>query len=268
MRNPSRLRDFISISAYTNAVDIKKLKFIFSALDKYCSSNDKEFKSLRVLEVACGSGGITLPLASLGCQVTAFDIDKKSVDHLQSQINQKRIKNLTVTVDDGYTFDDGKAYDIVVASEVFEHVTDPSRLAENVARRMKEGSYLIVTTPNGYGPWEIKNRVDPCTYLKKWNTLRSLLRKPLYVKGSDAGHCQFYSRGRLLHLFSKFSMVLVDFAKSDSFLSIFRPLRRSFLLGSIDIRLADILPYWLASGWYFVFELQNKSNECPTTRSA
>jgi hypothetical protein len=32
-------------------------------------------------------------------------------------------------------------------------------------------------------------------------------------------------------------------------------LRKNSLIGRVDIALADQLPYWLASGWYFVFEL-------------
>jgi len=261
MQEQSTLSSFTSATTYTDPVDFKKLRFIYSAIEKYASSKGKEFEKLRILETACGRGGITFPLASLSCEVTAFDIDGNAVEFLQAQINERRVGNLTVTVNDGYTFDDGKDYDIVVASEVFEHVLEPSKLAGNITRRMMEGSFLIVTTPNGYGPWELKNRIDIRAHLRKWNTLRHLLGKPPYVKGTGSDHCQFYTKGRLLNLLSTFSLKLIGFAKSDSFLTIFPQLRKSVLLGNIDIKLADILPYWFASGWYFIFELQrsNKS---------
>jgi SAM-dependent methyltransferase len=174
-------------------------------------------------------------------------------------VNQGSADNLSVTVGNGYTFDDGRVYDVVVASEVFEHVLEPSRLAENITRRMAEGSYVVVTTPNGYGPWELKNRIDPCTYLRRWNSLRRLLGKTPYIKGGGVDHCQFYTKGRLLELFSSASLELVDSGKSDSFLTVFTPLRRNALLGRLDTRLADILPYWMASGWYFVFQLRRSS---------
>lgn len=156
----SRLDNFIFSSYYTDPVDIKKLKFIFSAIERYAHLRSKQFEDLRVLEVGCGRGGITFPLASLGCQVRAFDIDTNSVEHIQAQISQNRIENLIVTVDSGYTFDDGIGYDVIIASEVFEHVLEPSTLAANITRRMMEASYLVVTIPNGYGPWELKNRVN------------------------------------------------------------------------------------------------------------
>ncbi len=261
IRHQSRLSKFISVTPYTDPVDIKKLRFVFSAIEKYVSSKEKEFEKLHILEVACGRGGITFSLASLGCEVTAIDIDGNAVEFLQARMNRGGVGNVTVTVDNGYTFDDGKDYDIVIASEVFEHVLEPSKLAGNITRRMMEGAYLIVTTPNGYGPWELKNRIDIRTHLRKWNALRRLLGKPPYVKGAGSDHCQFYTKGRLLNLFSPFSLRLIGSAKSDSFLTIFPQLRKSALLGNLDIKLADILPYWLACGWYFIFALlrSNKS---------
>jgi SAM-dependent methyltransferase len=251
---------FISVSPYTDPVDVKKLEFIFSAISNYANSRQKKLNTLHILDVACGRGGITLPLASLQCQVKAFDINEKDVEILRAQANRTGLVNLDVVVDNAFTFEDGKAYDIVIASEVFEHVLDPSKLAANIVKRMMEDSLLIVTTPNGYGPWEIKNRFDIRTYLRKSNYLRRLLNKPLYTNGSGVDHCQFYTKVRLERLFSKFSLSLIRFASSDSFLTIFPSLRRNAFLGNIDIRLADVLPHWLASGWYFVFELKSIDN--------
>jgi hypothetical protein len=56
-------------------------------------------------------------------------------------------------------------------------------------------------------------------------------------------------------MLSEFSFSLKDFGKSDSILAIFET-RRGPLFGKADVRLADILPWWLASGWYFVFEAE------------
>jgi 2-polyprenyl-3-methyl-5-hydroxy-6-metoxy-1,4-benzoquinol methylase len=259
LQNKLNLDVFVKASPYRAPVDIKKLKFIFLAVDHYVSYKKRSIENLRILEVGCGMGGITLPLASLGCQVRGFDIDKDSVEHVQAQIERNGIKNLIVTVDNGYTFHDGKSYDIIIVSDVFEHVLEPSKLLANIVRKMAVGSYLVITTPNGYGPWELRNSFDPRTYLKKWNLLRRLFGKNPYIYGSGGDHCQFYSKGRLVKLFSNSCLRLVKFGKSDSLLVVISPLRESVFFGNIDIRLADLLPYWLASGWYFVCELQAPS---------
>ena len=255
MQTKSKLDVFISKSIYTAPVDIKKLKFIFSAIENYTISNKKNVEDISVLEVGCGEGGITLPLASLGCKVKAFDIEKKSAEYLQSRINIDEIENITVSVDNGYTFDDGESYDIIIVSEVFEHVLEPLRLLSNITIRMVKGSYLLVTTPNGYGPWELKNRINPILHLKRNNWLRHLIGKQPYTKGGGSDHCQFYTKKILLKIFSKFPLKQLKFARSDSFLTMFSPFRKNALLGNIDIKLADILPDWLASGWYILFEM-------------
>jgi len=243
---------------YTDPVDLKKLKFIFLAIEKYTMQQYKNWKDIEVLEVGCGKGGITLPLTLLGCHVRAFDINVNEVKYLKDKLAKKKLDNCVVTVDNGYTFYDGKTYDIVIASEVFEHVSEPSKLIENIKKRMYKSSYLILTIPNGYGPWEIKNRLNFLKIIKKWNWLRHNFGKQTYIKGNGDAHCQFYTRKNILELFSKHSFELLNFGKSDSFLTVFPHFRKTTFLGYIDIMIADALPYWMASGWYFIFQLESK----------
>lgn len=254
MSKMSALHRFLADSNYSAPVDIKKLKFIYSALEAAAVSRGKGIGDLRILEVACGDGGITFPVASLGCAIRTFDIDRNAVESVRDRIAREAVDNIEVSVDDGKSFDDGKIYDVVIASEVFEHVTDPSRLAANIIRRMLKGSYLVVTTPNGYGPWEMKNRLSR-DYLSRWNALRRFLGKPPFVKKDGPYHCQFYTRKALLRLMTSFSLELRDFGKSDSLIVALPYARKSRFLGRMDVKLADILPHWCASGWYFVFEL-------------
>ena len=138
-------------------------------IESYIQSNFKDFENLHILEVGCGNGGITFPLASLVCHIRTFDINEDKVKYVQNQINQKKIKILIVTVDDGNSFDDGYIYEVVIVSEVFEHILKPSKFLSNIIRRMREGSYLILTVPNGFGPWELRNHVFLLNYLVKWN---------------------------------------------------------------------------------------------------
>ncbi len=239
---------------------MKKLRFVFNAIVAYSRRQNKNIKALRVLEVACGTGGITFPLASLGCSVKAFDINTSAVESVRKQIEINGITNLTVSVDDGNTFADGETYDIVIASEVLEHVPNPARMLGNIEKRMNEGSYLIITTPNGYGPWETANRLSPRNALRRWQWLRTALRKPSHASAPGDSHCHHFSKKELLDLCSALFLKPVLFSNSDSFLTIFSFLRNHPLFGKIDIKLADILPSWMASGWYFAFSL-DKNNQ-------
>jgi 2-polyprenyl-3-methyl-5-hydroxy-6-metoxy-1,4-benzoquinol methylase len=252
--NAAKLEAFISASHYTAPCDIKKLSFIFSAIGTFADAVSKDIDGLSILEIACGAGGITLPLATLGCKVRAIDIDAQALEDLHAQLEKRELNNVAATRENALTFDDGRSYDIVIASEVFEHVTEPEKLAVNIVKRMKGESILVVTIPNGYGPWEMSRRLNPAVHLRRWTFLRRLLGKEPYIEKPGIDHCQFYTRKRLMSLFFKHSLTPVEFAKSDSLLAVFPASRNNAFWGTLDTGLADFLPYWLASGWYFVFE--------------
>jgi 2-polyprenyl-3-methyl-5-hydroxy-6-metoxy-1,4-benzoquinol methylase len=162
-------------------------------------------------------------------------------------------------VDDAFEFSEPVRYDVVVASEVFEHILEPERLADVIRRHTVEGGILVFTTPNGYGPWEMKNTLNPYGAVRRWNWLRRLTGREPYAAGGGRDHCQRYTKGGLVALFAAQSFRLIEFTKSDFVFTIFRPLRRSRFFGGLDTRLADTLPYWMASGWYMVFESENDS---------
>lgn len=248
---------FLSNSSYKRPVDIKKLKFIYESINEYSLEKDKDFKEIKILEVGCGDGGITFPVASLGCNVRSFDVDKESVDLVNNKINENCIKNVNVTVDDGFTFVDMNSYDIIIISEVLEHVLEPKKFINNITKEIKRGSYLILTCPNGYGPWELRNK--PYYYIFRNNKLRKLLSKSPYILGTGPDHCQFYKKRDIMKFFSN-SFELRNCRNSDSILAIFDVLLKgeklNKIVGDVDIALADILPYQFVSGWYFLFEMK------------
>jgi len=253
MQDRAALETFIKSSNYTSPQYIKRLKFIFSAICKYAQSKNKSIEELEILEFGCGTGGITFPLASLGSHVTALDIDPSAVSGISERIQKENLNNVIVTQANGHSFDDSKSYDLVIASEVLEHVVNPREFLQRIKARINKGSWLVITIPNGYGPWQIKRRLSIINHLRRNNCLRSIFGKKPYTTGQD--HCQFYTKKRFLKMRSECSFSLKDFCKSDSILAIFET-RRGPLFGKADVRLADILPWWLASGWYFVFEAE------------
>ena len=253
MQDKAVLETFIKSSSYTSPQYIKRLKFIFSAICRYAQSKNKPIEDLEILELGCGTGGITFPLASLGSNITALDIDPSAVFIISERIRKENLNNVIVMQADGHSFDDNKRYDVVIASEVLEHVARPRKFLQRIKARINKGSWLVITIPNGYGPWQIKRRLSIITLLRRNNWLRSMFGKKPYITGQD--HCQFYTRKRFLRMLSEFSFSLKDFGKSDSILAIFET-RRGPLFGKADVWLADILPWWLASGWYFVFEAE------------
>jgi len=259
---PISFQDFANKSDYHRPVDIKKLKFIYFTTIRKSLEISKEITDLNILEVGCGKGNILLPLTSLGSNVVGFDIGSDSISETNKKIKLNNYNNAKVFEDNAYTFDLKSKFDLIIISEVFEHLKSPEILIQQLLLHSHPQTTIVVTIPNGFGPWEYKNYLlEPFREIKRNNTIRNLFGKKKYEIIEGVAHVQFYSLLEFVNMFNECDLFCRNIYKSDSLLSFFihdyNPLRRlGNLLTTIDIKLADRLPYWLASGWYFNFEIK------------
>src|SRR5689334_16964971 len=176
MHDPVSFQDFAAASPYTDPVDKKKLLFVYRAVEDLAAERRISASDLSILEIGCGAGGIALPLARLGATVRGLDIDRADVDRLVSRARELHLdRNLTAGIEDAFTFRHDARYDVIVASEVMEHVLDPDALLDNMVRHLAPGGLVLITTPNGYGPWELSNYVRPHHVMRRWNWLRKVM---------------------------------------------------------------------------------------------
>ncbi len=265
------LARFVESSPYTRPADRKKLRFIYANLEDYARTTGRPLTELTVLEPGCADGGVTLALASLGGPVRSFDVDREAVEALEQRLSALGIVNVTVTEDDALTFDDGRVYDVVVASAVISNVPDPERFFHTMSRRLAPGGLLLLTTPNAYGPYVLSQCVvNPVAWLKRSNRLRALLGKRPYERG-EGGRAQYYSRAQFLRrqqlesILADLNLRIVEMGHSDAVLAALgRVYARSQRLGELDVRLADRVPYWLASGWFIAARAPAAQPPSPT----
>jgi len=108
----------------------------------------KPLRGLSVLDVGCGGGVLAEPLARLGGTVTGIDLAPAALDvarrHAEGQglAIDYRWEDLAATVARGARFD------LVVASEVIEHVPDQAGFASRLAAATAPNGVLCVTTLN------------------------------------------------------------------------------------------------------------------------
>lgn len=55
-------------------------------------------------------------------------------------------------------------FDIIIYSEVLEHLEDPSWMLNETKRKLKNNGIYIITIPNGYGPKEMEVRLYNILY--------------------------------------------------------------------------------------------------------
>ncbi len=103
---------------------------------------------LSVLDVGCGGGLLAEPLARLGAQVTGIDPAEENVAAARHHAAESGlvVDYRASTVEE--LAEAGERFDIVIASEVVEHVADVGLFVQRCADCVKPGGLYFVTTIN------------------------------------------------------------------------------------------------------------------------
>ncbi len=105
-------------------------------------------QGLRILDVGCGGGLLCEPLARLGADVVGIDPveDHLSVARAHAEAIGLSISYLPCAIEDLPS--DLEGFDLVVASEIIEHVVDVDGFLHACAEKVGDHGALMVTTLN------------------------------------------------------------------------------------------------------------------------
>ncbi len=101
---------------------------------------------LRILDVGCGGGLLSEPLARLGARVVGIDASPGNLAAARLHAAAKGVSVDYRLGDPAQTLAPEERFDVVLALEVVEHVSDVSAFAEAVARRVAPGGLLFAST--------------------------------------------------------------------------------------------------------------------------
>jgi len=169
----------------------------------------------RILEIGCGVGNIAIPIASLGYNVTACDIHEPSI---VSACRSNQFNNLHFIHGSIESVDPGE-YDVVILTEVLEHVDKYREMVDLIAGSMQSNGTLIITVPNGMGVTELLCR--PSYALKKWpggaaviKVVKRLLKTAdLTTANLCSPHVNFFTLRRLVKLFEDHDLIVASFRR-------------------------------------------------------
>ncbi|MEZ5355796.1 MAG: methyltransferase domain-containing protein [Bryobacteraceae bacterium] len=100
----------------------------------------------RVLDVACGAGYGSAELAATAASVAAIDIAEGAVRQAAASYERGNLRFACASAT-ALPFRD-RAFDLITAFEVIEHLEDWDLLLSEAARLLAPGGQLIVSTPN------------------------------------------------------------------------------------------------------------------------
>lgn len=122
--------------------------------DQVTAHYARDAKSLRpldglsLLDIGCGGGLLSEPLARMGASVTAIDPSEKNIGTAEAHADTTgSIIDYRTTTAEALA-ETGARFDIVLNMEVVEHVADVNLFMENAATMVKPGGMMFVATLN------------------------------------------------------------------------------------------------------------------------
>lgn len=108
----------------------------------------RPFEGLRMLDIGCGGGLIAEPLARLGADVVGADASETNIEVARLHAEQSGIA-VDYRADTAEALEAaGERFDVVLALEVVEHVSDVDYFLRSAARMVKPGGLIFVATIN------------------------------------------------------------------------------------------------------------------------
>jgi 2-polyprenyl-3-methyl-5-hydroxy-6-metoxy-1,4-benzoquinol methylase len=101
-------------------------------------------RPMRILEIGSGLGYLTFALRKAGHDCIGIDISRNAVEGAQAAFGDYYQAIDLADFKDA----DGTGFDLVVATELLEHVVDPAGLLQTATRHVRPGGAILITTPN------------------------------------------------------------------------------------------------------------------------
>jgi 2-polyprenyl-6-hydroxyphenyl methylase/3-demethylubiquinone-9 3-methyltransferase len=136
-------------SAMLHRLNPVRLAFLREAIDLHWGGDPESVKPLAsrtALDVGCGAGLLTEPLARLGARATGVDAAAENVTVAQMHAAGS---GLAIDYRHGELARLGLGrFDLVTAMEVIEHVADKAAFVAELARHLAPGGLMVLSTPN------------------------------------------------------------------------------------------------------------------------
>lgn len=164
------------------------------------------YSGKRILDVGCATGYLGEKLKNRGNYVVGLDISPLAVDQAKKRLDEAFVYNLG----SDETFPTKEKFDLIIMSEVVEHLFSPKKAINRLKHQLKPGGELLISTPN---------------FLHIANRKRFLLGDFHYEDSGvfDEGHIRFFTHKSLISMMADLGFVSIreNHVFSPNFISFF-----------------------------------------------
>ena len=127
-----------------------RIEYITQMIKKYFKISDKKinpFNELKILDIGCGGGLISEPMARLGANVTGIDASEKNIKiaQIHSEENNLKINYINSSPE---RLKEKEEFDIILNLEIIEHVEDVKLYIDSCSKLLKKGGLMFTATLN------------------------------------------------------------------------------------------------------------------------
>lgn len=131
----------------------------FFEFDEARTSSLKPFSGLKIIDIGCGGGLVSEPIARLGAEICGLDASAKNIEIAKIHAKKSELaidyrvgcaENLAeeLEAEDLAEFTKFAKFDVVLALEIIEHVADVEKFVESCAKLARPGGLVFIATLN------------------------------------------------------------------------------------------------------------------------
>ena len=126
-----------------------RIEYIKSNLQQHFKINNKlkPLNNLEILDIGCGGGLLSEPIARLGAKVVGIDASEKNIKIAKSHLKKSKL-NIDYINSSPEDFKTKKKFDVILNMEIVEHVDDLDLFIKKSSSFLKKNGVMFVATIN------------------------------------------------------------------------------------------------------------------------
>jgi len=127
-----------------------RMRFVTAAVERHFGrpAGVGQLEGLTAIDIGCGGGLATEPLARLGAAAVGLDVSEENVAAARTHAAARGLEIDYRLQTAEAAAEAGERFDLVVSLEVAEHVPDPDAFLEAAATLTKPGGLIVLATIN------------------------------------------------------------------------------------------------------------------------